>query len=299
MKLIDSSFEILEQKPGLNGLYELITLAGYTCYKTEKEITSASAKNFINKLIQSGHGAMLEHGTVYMKMTWNSKDINTEEQVAAIKYMKNPYSKVNFYHEEPLTSCSEDRELMNGYVTTNYRVLVENKWLKDLKYVVDPTVYHEPRFTVRFICDRGVSHELVRHRVFSFAQESTRYCNYSSDKFGNELTFIQPSWWDSASDVVKSYFNKLIKQAEITYLDLLEYGCTPQQARQVLPNAIKTEIVMTGFKSDWNHFFDLRAIGTTGKPHPDMEKLAKPLLVEFVHRGYMPDNKLQELWQNK
>lgn len=299
MKLIDSSFEILEQKPGLNGLYELITMAGYTCYKTEKEITSASAKNFINKLIQSGHGAMLEHGTVYMKMTWNSKDMNTEEQVAAIKYMKNPYSKVNFYHEEPLTSCSEDRELMNGYVTTNYRVLVENKWLKDLKYAVDPTVYHEPRFTVRFICDRGVSHELVRHRVFSFAQESTRYCNYSSDKFGNELTFIQPSWWDSASDVVKSYFNKLLKQTEMTYLNLLDYDCTPQQARQVLPNAIKTEIVMTGFKSDWNHFFDLRAIGTTGKPHPDMEKLAKPLLVEFVHRGYMPDNKLQELWQNK
>ena len=297
MKLIDSSFEILEQKPGLSGLYELITVAGYTCYKTEKEITKQSAKAFVNRMITSGHGAMLEHGSVYLKMAWDQMNMNADEQVASIKYMKNPYSKVNFFKEAPLTSCPEDREIMSAYVTTNYRVIVENGWEEDIKnYLSNPTIYHEPRYTVRFICDRGVSHELVRHRVMSFAQESTRYCNYSQDKFGNELTFIKPSWYQDlnrlkAVGLLVDSFGDI----ENYYFELLNSGCTPQQARQVLPNAIKTEVVVTGFESDWVHFFNLRAIGTTGKPHPDMKKLAVGLLIEFVNRGYMPDSMIQDL----
>ena len=131
--------------------------------------------------------------------------------------------------------------------------------------------------------------ELVRHRVFSFAQESTRYCNYSQDKFGNEITYIIPSWSDipegtyktlaQVTPVVKGVKNRLffnqLTAVQDAYITLIEEGCTPQEARQVLPNALKTEIVVTGFVSDWRHFFDLRLLGTTGKPHPDMLLLAK------------------------
>ena len=184
-----------------------------------------------------------------------------------------------------------------AYVTLNYRHIVENGWLDDLKYLCEPTEFHEKRVTVRFTTDRGVSHEFVRHRVFSFAQESTRYCNYSKDKFGNELTFIIPSWYNKETDsAVKLKFLNYLTTTEGLYLDLLrgsywakkviEGGATyekfeniekvfapltPQQARQVLPNALKTELVMTGFVSDWQYLFRLRTsfLAETGKPHPD------------------------------
>ena len=123
--------------------------------------------------------------------------------------------------------------------------------------------------------------ELVRHRVFSFAQESTRYCNYSKDKFGNSLTFINPSWKDEKlPEYYKLY--RVCSELEKEYLELLEWGLSPQEARQILPNALKTEICMTGFASDWRHVFDLRLFGTTGKPHPDMlhlmEKAQKAMI---------------------
>ena len=183
------------------------------------------------------------------------------------------------------------------YITTNYRVIVENKWENDLKYLCEPTVYHEPRITVKFVCDRGVSHEFVRHRVFSFAQESTRYCNYSKDKFGKELTFIKPNWLNeeelnkygpyhtvARSKTPESIYISNLNNAERDYLELLELGWKPEEARTVLPNSLKTELVMTGFAVDWQHFFNLRAIGTTGKPHPQAKELAEPLMEEFKER---------------
>lgn len=141
--------------------------------------------------------------------------------------------------------------------------------------------------------------EFVRHRVFSFAQESTRYCNYSKDKFGNELTFIIPSWMDSNEQSINTKQGFGIKpgeelfaflgKSERHYFKLLELGWTPQQARQVLPNALKTELVMTGFVSDWDYLFRLRTsfIAETGKPHPDMSNLCDPLYKEFVKRGFI------------
>lgn len=195
-----------------------------------------------------------------------------------------------------------------AYVTMNYRHIVENNWLKDLKYQCEPTPYHERRYTMRFITDRGVMAELTRHRVFSFSIESTRYCNYSKDKFGRELTFIIPSWlknsitdndtfnydehinrWQSSEDPETSNFLQSTAFSEKNYLTLLQNGCTPQQARQVLPNALKTEVCMTGFASDWRFFFDLRYYGETGKPHPDMELLASKARNEFIKVG---------LWDN-
>lgn len=174
MHLCKPSFEILEQKPGLDGMYKQIELAGRTCYRSENKITEDSAKGFVDRMIKSGHGAMLEHGTVYLYLPWVS--------IGGIdaKYSRNKYSKSIFYSN---VVCDKDDNSSfipieygkaGHYITTNLRVLVENGWTDDLKYICEPTEYHEKRVTVRFICDRGVSHEFVRHRVFSFAQESTR-----------------------------------------------------------------------------------------------------------------------------
>ena len=292
MKLIKPSFEIWEQSVGLEGVYKQIEKVGRVCYKSEDKITEDSAKPFVDRMIKSGHGAMLEHGTVYLKF---------ETLARAEKYLNNKYSEVR--------TCYG-----SFYITTNLRVLVENGWLDDLQYICEPTEYHERRVTVHFICDRGVSHEFVRHRVMSFAQESTRYCNYSKDKFGNELTFIIPEWcpeiredsnrgWDPCSMYDKLYLQHL-QSAEDTYFALLKQWdervpdkryksgfrnnpWVPQQARAVLPNSLKTELVVTGFTSDWNHFFDLRARGTTGAPHPQAKELAEPLMKEFIARKYI------------
>lgn len=292
MKLIESKVELLEQED----FYKQIELAGRTCYKSEDKITDASAVEFVKKMIKNGHTAMLEHGTVYLM-----KSINVWPQISFNRYYRNPYSKV-------ITK--------NGiiYVTTNFRVLQENNWLDDLQFLCEPTEFHERRITLKFTTDRGVSHELVRHRVFSFAQESTRYCNYSRDKFGNELTFIAPSWLNihpgeyqmgtkegNTEDAFtgnyvwlntttkETLFPQFAKYSDIflntmwnierMYMELLKKTgsaeITPQQARMLLPNALKTEIVMTGFASDWKHFFDLRLFGKTGKPHPDMLELCE------------------------
>lgn len=138
-------------------------------------------------------------------------------------------------------------------------------------------------------------------RVFSFAQESTRYCNYSKDKFGNELTFIIPSWFTTPIRPVnenqflfeetckngEDAFIRMMKGNQDMYLAMIADGFKPQDARAILPNALKTELVMTGFIDDWNHFFDLRARGTTGKPHPDAQALAEPLMGEFYSRGFL------------
>ena len=131
--------------------------------------------------------------------------------------------------------------------------------------------------TVKFICDRGVSHELVRHRIASFCQESTRYCNYSNDKFGNELTFIKPCFFEEDSERYKTW-SDLMEEIEKTYLEMLSMGCKPEEARSVLPNSIKTEVVMSANYREWRHFFALRACDATGKAHPQMKELAIPLL---------------------
>lgn len=294
MKLIKPSFEIWEQPSGLEGVYKQIERAGRICYKSEDKITEDSAKSFIDRMIKSGHGAMLEHGTVYLKV------FNVIENSELIdRYKSNKYSVVKEGTE--VYNCHGD--ILYGSckcITTNYRVLVENGWLDDLKYICKPTEFHEKRITVHFVCDRGVSHEFVRHRVMSFAQESTRYCNYSKDKFGNELTFIQPCWLDDErlklygpyhtvirDKSLESIFIASLNNAEKDYIDLIDLGWKPQEARAVLPNSLKTELVVTGFVSDWNHFFDLRARGTTGAPHPQAKELAEPLMKEFIARKYI------------
>lgn len=289
MKLIKPSFEIREQPSGLEGVYKQIEGAGRVCYKSEDKIAEGTAKAFVDRMIASGHGAMLEHGTVYLEIPdYGVSRLKFE------KYMRNPYS----------TSISSDVD--SSYITTNLRVLVENGWLNDLEYQCEPTEYHEKRITVKFVCDRGVSHEFVRHRVFSFAQESTRYCNYSKGKFGYQLTCIIPSWLGleegsySLEDVEEKYdkcliidrcknaeeasFVRALCHAEREYFDLLELNWKAQQARDVLPNSLKTELVMTGTIKQWEGFFKLRDAGSA---HPQAYELAHPLHEEFIKRGYI------------
>lgn len=289
MRLIKPSFEIWEQEPGLEGVYKQIERAGRVCYKSEDKIAEGTAKAFVDRMIASGHGAMLEHGTVYLEIPdYGVSRLKFE------KYMRNPYS----------TSISSDVD--SSYITTNLRVLVENGWLNDLEYQCEPTEYHEKRITVKFVCDRGVSHEFVRHRVFSFAQESTRYCNYSKGKFGYQLTCIIPSWLGleegsySLEDVEEKYdkcliidrcknaeeasFVRALCHAEREYFDLLELNWKAQQARDVLPNSLKTELVVTGTIKQWEGFFKLRDASSA---HPQAYELAHPLHEEFIKRGYV------------
>lgn len=312
MKLIESKAELVLQQEGLEGVYKQIEFCGRTCYKSEDKITEDSAKGFVERMIKSNHTAMLEQGTVYLKIPYNWLHRLTHIGLCS-KYIENPYSRTHEMYEFLDTPMPHDTTSANMVpylaVTTNLRVLVENDWLEDLKYICEPTQYHEKRYTMKFITDRGVSHELVRHRVFSFAQESTRYCNYSKDKFGKELTFIIPSWAKNRDEISYTHYFDVEEREELQedfgasyggfihqlsliedeYLYQLEQGRTPQEARQVLPNALKTEVCMTGFASDWRFFFDLRFYGETGKPHPDMKLLASKARSEFMKAG---------LWDN-
>ena len=287
MRIINPKFEIINQNPGIEGILEHIKIAGQTCYDSESKRTP---KEFTDMLIKSGHGAMLEHGTVYLY---------TDISEIASKYLKNKFSRV---HEIILLN-----KAIGYYITTNYRVLVENGWLDDLKYFTEPLDYHEKRVTVRFTTQIAISREYNRHRVNSIAEQSTRYCNYSKDKYNGHVSIVKPTW---VSDLIKGneenikvdlrgmcqaiylgsdyeewdaimywLFSNLV--AEYSYLNMLRLGRTAQEARTVLPLDTRTELVHTAFISDWKHFFDLRALGTTGKPHPDAKILAEPLMKEF------------------
>lgn len=298
MKLIKPSFEIIEQKPRdivipadmeigpqmwkdelINSVYRQIEVAGRTCYKSEDKITETSAKEFVDRMVKSRHGAMLEHGTVYLRIP----DVSSDGQwvyPAKGKYLGNKYSVT----KSRLEGVAQNPYSV-FYVTTNYRVLVENNWLDDLQYICEPTEFHEKRVTVKFMCDRGVSHEFVRHRVFSFAQESTRYCNYSKDKFGKECTFIEPCWFkEDTYYATRKMYESTLTYAEKMYFSLLDMNWKPQQARAVLPNSLKTELIMTGTLTQWEGFFKLRDAGSA---HPQAYELAHPLHEEFIKRGWI------------
>lgn len=161
--------------------------------------------------------------------------------------------------------------------------ITENSARKFVKMLIDrkhEAMLEHSSLTIKFICDRGVSHELVRHRLASFGQESTRYCNYAGDKFGNELTFIEPLFFEKGTKKYNDW-TWAMQKAEDAYMSLMENGASPQEARSVLPNSIKTEVVMTANYREWRHFFKLRAARATGPAHPQMEEITVPLLREL------------------
>lgn len=273
MELIKPSWEILEQESGIDGIYKAIERAGRTCYKSEDKITENSAKPFVDRMIKSGHGAMLEHGTVYLAMPMET--IIPIEANGWGKYTKNPYSK-GF----KVCEVNGQRRLA---VTTNLRVLVENDWLGDLQYICEPTEYHEKRVCVRYVSDIHFYKDITRHRVFSWAIESTRFCNYMKQKFGSSISFATPIWLKEEEELE---FEEDLRVIESLYFKWIKKGWQPQQAAYFLIQGTKAEIIMTGFISDYKHFFDLRSeIARTGNPHPTVVELIEPLRQEFIKRG--------------
>lgn len=308
MEFLVAGFEIIEQEPGLEGMYKAAELPGRICYGSQDRIAPGTAEKFCNSLMKSNHGAPLEHGTVYLKAPSYTQD--GRPQGALEKYKNNKYSVVNVHD-------------YFAYVTTNLRVLFENGWMDDLKYWCEPTEYHEKRYQVRFQVDRFTGEEFLRHRVASFNRESTRYVLYTKEKFGNgSIKYIVPVWMlDKMNDInsLKDYsindFCKCVidfengvgpmddvcawmfalKACEWSYSTLTnQYGWQAQQARTVLPCAINSPLIKTAFVSDWENFFNLRAKGVTGKPHPQALELAVPLMNEFINRGYMEPSFIDE-----
>lgn len=297
MRLIKPKVEIINQKPGVEGLFKHMELCARTCYKSEDKITEDSARKFIdNVIVARGHTAMLEHGTVYLKIPYGimyDTGYFSNEAIAT-KYIDNPYSIV------------QNSQIYDYWcVTSNYRVLLQNGWLDDLQYLSEPTEYHVRRITVRFICDMGVAREFCRHRVFSFAQESTRYCNYSKAKFGKELNCIIPCWYKNMFEGnsynielchtydltiseglsrTEAAWIQAMCEAESTYFGLLTEGEPAQQARNVLPLALKTELIMTGTDEQWAGFFNLRCARDA---HPQARELAIELRDRMILAGYI------------
>ena len=285
MKLIESKAEYIPQEEGLEGIYKMIELAGRTAYHSLDKITPDSAKDFVDRMIKSKHGAALEHGTVYLKVpveTWRKDE-----------------HEWTYMFPEGLPWVSLDCDGRYWYITTNFRHILEgNVGIETMnKYLCSPTEFHEKRYTMRFTCSRAIAQELTRHRVFSFLMESQRYINYSKEKHGGGITFIEPTWVNDdrefncseAYDNAYEVFCSSCEEAEGYYMMLLDEGFTPQQARDVLPNATKTELIMTGFASDWRHVMDLRLFGKTGAPHPCMVDLMQKALGAMQVAGIWED----------
>lgn len=267
MKLVKQKAEIHNQKYGDNLILDCLKHIEYCariCYKSNEKVIdgdtleNSSCTKFVNRLIKNGHMAMLEHGTMYLYIHYKNLRMDTITQNIFNNFVDNKYSEV---------------QVNSGdiFITTNYRVLIEMDFFNYLKNnkeeysnfveieFVKPNSYFAQRSTLFNICDRAIANELVRHRVFSFAQESTRYCNYNNTKFENSCTFIDPSIYanignDPKDPLSTCIYNRTIrsfKESEESYFDLIALGCKAQQARDVLSLGLKTEFAMTGFNSDW------------------------------------------------
>ena len=289
-----------------------IELIGRTCYKSEDRITDDSCVKFVSNLVSRKHLAILEHYVfVYELNNECESKLSLFDYFDSQRFVNATFHKVGGSYRyvisfnarsliDILEDCAKRDTIEAKYQAQVVENLIEKviydyncqnmfgnhfsginheEYIKidDITSLSDKErLIHEYR-TFKFVTDRGVSHELVRHRVASFAQESTRYANYSKDKFGSEITVIEPYNWDTMDDVSKELMSGSWKNAEYTYMELLKNGLQPQQARAVLPNELKTEIVVTASIGEWNHMGDLRLRGTTGSPHPDMKLLMERL----------------------
>ena len=287
MKLIKQSFEFINQTDfSLVGIKKHIERCARVSYKSEDKITDTSYEKFVNMLESRGHDRPLEFGTVYLDIPTKNLNPGAEYMYAVGKYHCNPWS------------IKEDFD-NHAYISTNYRVIKENHWEGDLQYLCEPTEHHHKRYTVHMILDRGVMDEFRTHVGLSHLAESTRYCNYSKDKFGREVTFIKPCWLDiplgdygisslpgdnilGLSGATMVFIGSLL-DAEDYYLTLLGEGWTPQQARSVLPLGIKSELISCGFEDAWKNFFDRRCAADA---HPMAREIAIPMKEEFKKQIY-------------
>lgn len=268
MKLIKQSFEFINQTDfSLVGIKKHIERCARVSYKSENKITDTSYEKFVNMLESRGHDRPLEFGTVYLTLRGDDADALRNIFI----YAENPWTKIR--KQVIKAEYDPNIRVVLNYVTTNYRVIVENHLEEDLKYLCEPTEYHYKRYTVHMILDRGVMDEFRTHVGLSHLAESTRYCNYSKDKFGNELTFIQPCW-----DIRGTNYIDFLQHAEWGYFRMLKNGWTPQQARSALPLGIKSELISCGFKDAWENFFKRR---DAPDAHPMAQEIANPMHKEF------------------
>ena len=313
MKIVNSSHEIWK-RPDTNELdiLRFIEKVGRVCYKSEDRITDNSAEIFVNHLIKRKHGAVLEHASLMYRVNLVAydavkKDVEYLENYCAFK----SFLRFTVYKDDGYGIISGNvrawREFidariewigvipvyMYSVIYYNPKLFPEyadgvNKETADFFYDLKPITVDDLRteqehlvhhdITMLFICDRGVTHEIVRHRPASYAQESTRYCNYSGDKFGNEITVIAPSWCVPET-LAYNEWRASCESAETRYIWMTQQlGCTPQEARSVLPNSLKAELVMTASIGEWRHFLSLR---TSSGAHPDMRALTIPALASM------------------
>ena len=323
MELIKPSVEIWEQGTTLEDMWKHIARCTRVCYQSTPKNDGETDEEFVKRVIlkpdsSTGrlnfdkiHGAMLEHGTIYLEI-YCYNGCEDDNYYKIINYRENKYSIVNniFYNGESIAK--------NFAITTNLRVLYENNWLDDLKYICAPTEHHAKRITVSFITNIGVTREFNRHRVNSIAEESTRYCDYTAGRLQKSNKFALPSWFldeehlpyieshefdtlgSYLSDIWEKDDNTLLNEwydmdfylaaltfAEWFYQMLRKKGWKPQQAREILPLATKSQLIHTAFIDDWKHFFALRADGVSGPPHPNAKLVAEPLKQEFIKRGLL------------
>lgn len=289
MQIINPSVEIVPQDEGLEGIFKQIELAGRCCYNSYDHISEGSAKKFIDEvLIPREHFSPCGHGTVYLHLPFSR-----ENHIISKKYYNNFWSRSKIVSDEEIP-------WNNGYyVTTNYRVILENHWEDDLKFLCEPTKFHDKRITTRWFTQIAVTREANRHAtILSICEQSTRYCNYSKDKFSNEIKISEPTFLDKYTRnydidlIIQSYLNGMRLEdatpidywiagcqfAEYCYMGMIGVGATPQEARCVLPLCTQTEVYYTAFISDWKHFFKLRC---SQAAHPDIKILADSLQEQF------------------
>lgn len=319
MKIINPSHNILNGIRTVNNPYQHIEKIGRICYKSEDLITEKSAEPFVKRLFTSGHHAMIEHyrfiveveeyvyslliSSKYSKyLTFTddrryvvsasarglndmfaktSEDIDTDNMAANVIYcLEDIVHRIMIDYGCKELFAEHFKETPVAVDMHRVRVIKYFNLLSDIEYKAHAW------FSVHFVCDRGVTHEMVRHRDASFAQESTRYCNYSKGKYGSELTVIKPLFWAEGSEEYRLW-ELACKYDEKLYKNLTKMGAKAQEARSILPNSLKTEIVITAQVYEWVHIFNLRSIGTTGAPHPQMKEIMKPVLEEMLSKNYM------------
>ena len=286
MKLINQNVEEWHCGYTLPEIWSHIAKCARVCYQSEPRNNAETDEEFVKRVILRNHSfeeigesrelqlklhlSCLEHGTVYLNIPCE------EDTLTAIRFFENNiYSKHN---------CSSNARY---HITTNMRVIIENNLMNVLHYITKPNVFHCLRTTFNITTDIGVARELARHRTHSISEESTRYCNYSKDKFNNELTFIKPYCLNDEKLKLYGYYHTVIRDkspesifianlnnVEKDYLDLIKLGWTPQQARQILPLSTKVQTIHTAFESDWAEFISLRADACSGSVHPNMKVIA-------------------------
>lgn len=277
MKLINQSFEIIQQEDfTLRGIKKFIERCARVCYKSEDKLTDTSYDKFVDMLISKDHSRCLEFGTVHLKLPYH---FITKIKSELLHYaIYNDCWIKNYPHGDYF------------YVTLNYRYFLDIlKIYPEIGnfFTEENNDYFPKRYTVHFILNRAIMDEFRTHVSLSHLAESSRYCNYSKDKFNNELTFIKPSWYSEAmnpedqtlKDPKSEIFTVNCMDAEETYLEMIKHGATPQQAREVLPLSIKSELISCGFKDAWQNFFYRRCISSA---HPMAREIALPLKEKFA-----------------